>query len=32
MVFAQLYRRIETTVDLFSDLTDTLEQVVLKYA
>lgn len=32
MVWEQLYDRIEQTVLLFSELTDTLEQVVLKYA
>ncbi len=32
MVWVQLYDRIEQTVDLFAELTDTLEQAVLKYA
>ena len=32
MVWEQLYDRIEQTVLLFSELTDTLEQAVLKYA
>ena len=31
-VWEQLYDRIEQTVLLFSELTDTLEQAVLKYA
>lgn len=32
MVWTQLYDRIERTLLLFSELTDTLEQAVLKYA
>ena len=32
MVWTQLYERIEQTLLLFSELTDTLEQAVLKYA
>ena len=32
MVWTQLYDRIEQTLLLFSELTDTLEQAVLKYA
>jgi len=32
MVWVQLYDRIEQTVHILSDLSDTLEQVVLKYA
>lgn len=31
IAWMQLYERIEQTVELFGDLTDTLEQVVLKY-
>lgn len=32
MVWTQLYDRVEQTILLFSELSDTLEQVVLKYA
>ncbi len=32
MIWVHLYDRIEVSVDLFGELTDTLEQVVLKYA
>lgn len=32
MVWTQLYDRVEQTVQLFGELSDTLEQVVLKYA
>lgn len=32
MFWIQLYERIEQTIELFSELTDTMEQAVLKYA